>query len=74
MISSFFPTRDCCTLVRPLTDEEALQRLATTPEDHLRPEFREQVTYNLLLVAWEIGQMTFMEDRLRANVMFDFYF
>jgi hypothetical protein len=48
MISSFFPTRDCCTLVRPLTDEEALQRLATTPEDHLRPEFREQVTRSLL--------------------------
>ncbi|EFJ49543.1 hypothetical protein VOLCADRAFT_80671 [Volvox carteri f. nagariensis] len=40
-IKSLFPDRDCVTLVRPVTDEEALRNLATLPREHLRPEFVE---------------------------------
>ncbi|GIL52651.1 hypothetical protein Vafri_8448 [Volvox africanus] len=38
-IKALFPDRDCVTLVRPVTDEEALRNLATLPHDQLRPEF-----------------------------------
>eukprot|EP00743_Colponemidia_sp_Colp-15_P008693 GILK01009463.1.p1 GENE.GILK01009463.1~~GILK01009463.1.p1 ORF type:complete len:932 (-),score=224.61 GILK01009463.1:83-2848(-) len=42
-ISTFFRTRDCVTLVRPVTDEGQLQRLPTLPYEALRPEFRSQM-------------------------------
>lgn len=43
LIQQFFPDRDCCTLVRPVTNEEGLQNLADRPLEDLRPEFVEQV-------------------------------
>jgi hypothetical protein len=43
MIRGFFSNRDCMTLVRPVTDEEKLQNLASEPFETLRGEFREQL-------------------------------
>jgi len=42
-IKQFFAERDCCTLVRPVTDEQQLQNLAGLTETQLRPEYRQQV-------------------------------
>ena len=39
LLKSFFPDRDCVTLVRPMTDEKALQNLVNTSFDDMRPEF-----------------------------------
>ncbi|KAF5186122.1 Guanylate-binding protein, partial [Thalictrum thalictroides] len=39
-IRALFPDRECFTLVRPLNNENALQRLDQTSLDKLRPEFR----------------------------------
>lgn len=39
-IRALFPDRECFTLVRPLNNENALQKLDRTPLDKLRPEFR----------------------------------
>ncbi|XP_008776913.2 guanylate-binding protein 4-like isoform X1 [Phoenix dactylifera] len=39
-IRSLFPDRECFTLVRPLNDENDLQRLDQIPLNRLRPEFR----------------------------------
>uniref|UniRef100_A0A9I9CRE0 GB1/RHD3-type G domain-containing protein n=1 Tax=Cucumis melo TaxID=3656 RepID=A0A9I9CRE0_CUCME len=39
-IRALFPDRDCFTLVRPLNDENDLQRLDQISLDKLRPEFR----------------------------------
>ena len=41
-LRSFFPERDCFTMVRPCTDEGQLQLLDTLPDSQLRPEFLEQ--------------------------------
>ena len=41
-LRDFFPERDCCTMVRPCTDEGQLQLLDTLPDHQLRPEFLEQ--------------------------------
>jgi hypothetical protein len=43
LLRSFFPERDCLTMVRPVTDESKLALLAKEPWDGLRPEFRAQV-------------------------------
>ncbi|KAA0151672.1 hypothetical protein FNF29_04358 [Cafeteria roenbergensis] len=43
LLRSFFPERDCVTMVRPVTDEAKLAGLAAEPWDALRPEFRAQV-------------------------------
>ncbi|MGB1598928.1 MAG: hypothetical protein ACPIOQ_39625, partial [Promethearchaeia archaeon] len=43
MLTHFFPTRDCFTMVRPVTDESLLQKLSSTPESKLRPEFVQQM-------------------------------
>ncbi|URD88834.1 Guanylate-binding protein, C-terminal domain [Musa troglodytarum] len=39
-IRSLFPDRECFALVRPLNNENDLQRLDQIPLDRLRPEFR----------------------------------
>lgn len=43
LLKSFFKERDCCTMIRPLTNEGQLQNLADIPLENLRPEFVEQV-------------------------------
>uniref|UniRef100_K3W833 GB1/RHD3-type G domain-containing protein n=1 Tax=Globisporangium ultimum (strain ATCC 200006 / CBS 805.95 / DAOM BR144) TaxID=431595 RepID=K3W833_GLOUD len=44
LLSTFFPVRDCVTMVRPLNDENLLRNLIHQPYDSLRPEFQEQMT------------------------------
>ncbi|KAK2991854.1 hypothetical protein RJ640_030029 [Escallonia rubra] len=39
-IRALFPDRECFTLVRPLSNENELQRLDQIPLDRLRPEFK----------------------------------
>lgn len=41
LLKSFFKERDCCTMIRPLTNEENLQNLTNMELDELRPEFIE---------------------------------
>ena len=43
LLNSFFPEKECFTLVRPLLDEQNLQKLETVDFDQLRPEFVEQM-------------------------------
>ncbi|PNW72241.1 hypothetical protein CHLRE_16g676200v5 [Chlamydomonas reinhardtii] len=43
-IKSLFKERECVTLVRPVSDEEALRNLDKLPEEELRPEFVEGVS------------------------------
>lgn len=40
MLTSFFPDRECVTLIRPISDENALQQVDDIAYDDLRPEFR----------------------------------
>ena len=43
VLSTVFPARDCVPLVRPVTDEKALQRMASLDVKDLRGEFRGQM-------------------------------
>lgn len=43
LLKSFFKERDCCTMIRPLTNEDNLQNLAEMELDELRADFVEQV-------------------------------
>ena len=40
-MKSFFKDRDCCTLIRPLTNEENLQNLTDMDLSDLRGDFQE---------------------------------
>lgn len=42
MIKTFFPERDCFSMVRPVEDEKDLQNLQTLDNNRIRPEFLEQ--------------------------------
>jgi len=42
-ILDLFPQRDCKTLVRPVDDEEELQRLSALPLEKFRPKFLKEV-------------------------------
>ena len=42
-LQSYFKTRDCLTMVRPLVNEDRLQSLEEMEIESLRPEFIEQV-------------------------------
>ena len=44
MLTSFFPDRECVTLVRPISDEAALQQVDDLDYNDLREEFREGIT------------------------------
>tara|TARA_B110000285_G_C15116083_1_gene614168 strand:+ start:916 stop:1278 length:363 start_codon:yes stop_codon:yes gene_type:complete len=41
-LRKYFTERDCCTLVRPIVDENNLQGLNSVRVEDLRPEFVEQ--------------------------------
>ena len=41
-LRKYFPTRDCCTMVRPIVDEQKIQSLNSIPIEDLRPEFVQQ--------------------------------
>jgi len=43
LLKQFFKERDCCTMIRPLTNEDNLQNLANMELDELRADFVEQV-------------------------------
>lgn len=43
LLKHFFQDRDCVTFVRPLEDENQLQKLDETPSENLRPEFVDQM-------------------------------
>jgi|LauGreDrversion4_2_1035121.scaffolds.fasta_scaffold221970_2 hypothetical protein len=41
VLMKYFKHRDCCTMVRPLVDEEKLQKLEELSFESLRPDFVE---------------------------------
>lgn len=43
LLKTFFKDRDCCTMIRPLTEEDQLQTLETRELSTLRGEFIDQV-------------------------------
>jgi hypothetical protein len=40
-LKKFFKERECCTIIRPLTNEDELQNLGDMELDELRAEFVE---------------------------------
>ena len=45
MLSNFFSVRDCITLVRPCSEEAALQQVDAIPFSDLRPEFQGEAKF-----------------------------
>lgn len=70
-LKSFFPERDCCTMVRPLTKEEELQNLENLDMKDLRPEFVEQVMQLRRKVINKIKAKTLNGKRLNGEMLYN---
>lgn len=69
LLSTFFPSRDCVTMVRPLSDEALLRDLIRQPYDSLRPEFREQMDVLKNKLATSLKPKTMMSRVLNGAMM-----
>ncbi len=69
LLKSFFKDRDCCTMIRPLVDEEALQNLAKMELDELRADFVEQVMQLRRKVINRIKPKTLNGKRLNGPML-----
>ena len=43
LIKTFFEERECCTLIRPVENEDTMQNLQALPDADFRPEFFQQL-------------------------------
>jgi hypothetical protein len=71
MLKSFFKERDCCTMIRPLTNEGMLQNLADMELDQLRPEFTDQVMSLRRKVINRIKPKTMNGKKLNGEMLYN---
>ncbi|KAE8904235.1 hypothetical protein PF005_g15084 [Phytophthora fragariae] len=69
LLSTFFPSRDCVTMVRPLSDEALLRELIRQPYESLRPEFREQMDVLKNMLALLLKPKTMMSKVLNGAML-----
>jgi chromosome segregation ATPase len=70
MLRCFFKERDCCTIVRPSTQEEDLQNLEEKDFDSLRDEFKTQIKQLKSKVMKRIKPKTIMNGQKLSGTMF----
>ena len=70
-IRSSFENRGCFTFVRPLTNEEELQKLDTMDIDQLRPEFMEQVIEFRRMINSRIRTKKIKGKEITADMLID---
>ncbi|KAK1941226.1 Guanylate-binding protein 4 [Phytophthora citrophthora] len=69
LLSTFFPSRDCVTMVRPLSDEKLLRRLIKQPYESLRPEFREGMEVLRNKLSTLLKPKTMMAKALNGSML-----
>ncbi len=69
LMKSFFKDRDCCTMIRPLVNEDDLQNLARMELDELRADFVEQVMTLRRKVINRIKPKTLNGKRLSGRML-----
>lgn len=71
LLKSYFKERDCCTMIRPLTEEDQLQNLEKMELDELRAEFVEQVMQLRRKVLNRVKPKTLNGQPLNGEMLFD---
>ena len=71
LIRTYFPERDCFTLVRPVENEKDLQNLEYLPDDELRTEFLEQAQIFRNKVMSIITPKTFHKKLLSGAMLIE---
>jgi hypothetical protein len=69
LLATFFPNRDCLTMVRPLNDENLLRNLLKQPYETLRPEFREQMTALKRKISTSLKPKRMMSSVLNGGML-----
>ena len=70
LLKCFFKDRDCCCVVRPLTNEEDLQNLENKDFNSLRSEFKTQINQLRSKVMKRVKSKTIMDGRKLNGEMF----
>lgn len=70
-IKNYFKTRECITLVRPITDENKLQSLSDVDDSELRPEFLNQLVSLRKKILDLVKPKTISDRILNGNVFCD---
>ena len=69
LLKSFFKDRDCCTMIRPLTNEDDLQNLCEMDLDELRADFVEQVMQLRRKVINRVKPKTLNGKKLNGSML-----
>jgi hypothetical protein len=69
MLTSFFPDRECVTLIRPISDEEALQQVDDLAYDDLREDFRDGMA-TLRHLIFENARLKTIDGKALSGAMF----
>lgn len=69
MLTSFFPDRECVTLIRPISDEAALQQVDDIAYDDLRQQFRDGMTVLRNLIFQNARPKT-IDGKMLSGAMF----
>ena len=69
LLKEFFKDRDCCTLVRPVSNEEDLHTLEEIPQNLLRPEFIEQTNALRVKVLRSVKPKTLNARALNGEML-----
>ncbi len=69
LLKAFFKDRDCCTMVRPVSEESELQNLASKEIKDLRAEFQEQVRILRRKVLGKVKAKTLQGKQLSGSVI-----
>ena len=71
LIKTYFPERDCFTMVRPVEKEEELQNLQNLPDESLRKEFLIQAQNFRNKVCNLVSPKTFHKKALNGNMLIE---
>ena len=69
LIKTYFPERDCFTMVRPVENEKDLQKMNQLPENCFRKEFLEQIKMFRNKVQMKCRPKIFMNNTLTGDML-----
>ena len=69
LIKTYFPERDCFTMVRPVENEKDLQKMNQLPENSFRKEFLDQIKMFRNKVQMKCRPKIFMNNTLTGEML-----
>ena len=71
LIKNYFPDRDCFTMIRPVENENDLQKMNNLPDKYFRKEFLEQCEIFRNKIKSKCRPKIFMKNTLTGNMLIE---